>query len=91
MTDDPLRHPRGFTRGPFGTNEGDKWTAPGSSVQDQLDADGEGKVLIHEMMVRDGRLQEVLYVAVPTDDMADLIAEAREGAERWVAQQASQN
>lgn len=38
-------------RQPFGTREGDKWLG-GGPVQDRLDADGEGMVLIHEMRGR---------------------------------------
>lgn len=80
-------HKHGGGRGPYGTNEGDKWLSPGSDVQDRLDADGEGLVLIHEMMVKDGLLQECFYV---TDD-AEMIAEAARGHEHYMAQKASEN
>jgi hypothetical protein len=81
---DPLDGSR-RTRGKYGTNEGDKWLAPGSAVQNALDADG--LVLIHEMLVKDGVLQEVMY----TTDNPEMIAEAREGHERWVEAQAREN
>ncbi len=77
----------GKKRGPYGTNEGDVWLSPGSMVQDSLDAAGEGLVLINEMMVKDGKLQEVFY----TTDNPEMIAEAREGHKRYVAAQASKN
>jgi hypothetical protein len=78
---------RGGLRGPYGTNEGDKWLATGSPVQDLMDADGEGKILIYEMLVKDGKLQEVLYVTTNPE----MIEEAREGHEKYMAQIASQN
>jgi hypothetical protein len=74
-------------RGPYGTNEGDMWLAPGSDVQDKLDAKGEGLILIHEMMVKDGELQECLYVTANPE----MIAEATEGHKLWVAAQAMAN
>ena len=72
-------------RGPYGMNEGDKWLAPDSPIQHELDA--EGLVLIHEMMVKDGKLQECLY----TTSDPELIAEAQKGHERYVAEIAAQN
>jgi hypothetical protein len=51
------------------------------------DDDGEGKILIHEMLVKDGKLQEVMYVTT----LPELIEEAREGHEKYTAQIASQN
>jgi hypothetical protein len=74
-------------RGPYGTNEGDKWLAPGSGVQEKLDNEGEGLVLIHEMMVKDGELQECLYVT----KLPDLIEEATAGHELYMARLASEN
>lgn len=44
------------TRGPYGTNEGDIWLAPGSGVQIRLDEQGEGLQLVHEMLEKDGSL-----------------------------------
>ena len=77
-------------RGPYGTNEGDKWLAPGSDVQNRLDA--ENKVLIHEMMVKDGELQECMYVVDRANaDTAELLAEAEAGHPRYVAAQAAKN
>jgi hypothetical protein len=75
----------GKKRGPYGTNEGDMWLSPGSPIQDKLDA--EGLVLINEMMVKDGKLQECVY----TTANPEMIAEAREGHKRYVAAQASKN
>jgi len=75
----------GKKRGPYGTNEGDVWLSPGSEIQNRLDA--EGLVLINEMMVKDGKLQECVY----TTSNPEMIAEAREGHKRYVAAQASKN
>jgi len=75
----------GKKRGPYGTNEGDMWLSPGSEIQNRLDA--EGLVLINEMMVKDGELQECVY----TTSNPEMIAEAREGHKRYVAAQASKN
>jgi hypothetical protein len=77
-----VRRPEGL-RGPYGTNEGDKWLATGSDVQNRLDADGEGLVLIHEVI--DG--EEKLY----TTALPDLIAEATAGHREWEAEQAGRN
>lgn len=74
-------------KGPYGTNEGDMWLAPGSPVQDRLDAEGKGHVLVHEMMFKDGEVQECLYVTANPE----MIAEATEGHAKWVAAQASKN
>jgi len=74
-------------RGPYGTNEGDTWLATGSPVQDRLDADGEGMVLIHEMMVKDGKLQECMYVTANPE----MIADAERGHELYLAEQAARN
>jgi hypothetical protein len=77
----------GSHRGEYGTREGDKWLAPGSDIQNRLDQEGKGLVLIHEMMVKDGELQEVVYVTA----LPDLIEEATRGHERYVAAQAERN
>lgn len=86
MTKEPLDGSR-RTRGEYGTNEGDKWLAPDSPVQRRFDQDGEGLIMIHEMLVKDGALQEVIYVT----KNEEMIAEAREGHEQWVAAQAQKN
>lgn len=78
---------RGTPRGPYGTNEGDKWLAPASLMQHRLDADGDGKVLVHEMLRKDGVVQEVVYVT----DNAEMISEARQGHELWVEAQSVRN
>ena len=70
-------------RGPFGTQEGDRWTCPGSPVQDLLDAKGEGLVMVTEIIGG----EEQLYV---TDD-EELIAEAQAGYELLAAVRAAQN
>lgn len=77
----------GARRGPYGTNEGDMWLAPGSGVQEKLDAEGEGLVLIHEMMVKDGELQECLYVT----KLPELIEQASEGHVKYMERLASEN
>ena len=75
--------PAGMVRGPYGTNEGDKWMAPGSDVQARLDAEGEGMVLIHEII--DG--EEKLY----TTSDPDLIREALEGHDLWIEEERRNN
>jgi hypothetical protein len=77
----------GAHRPPYGMNEGDCWLAPGSLVQERLDAEGEGLVLIHEMLVKDGALQECLYVTANPE----LIERAKVGHEKYVAQRAREN
>lgn len=73
---------------PYGTREGDCWLAGDENpVQQKLNADGEGLKLVCEMMVRDGRLQECLYVTAEPE----LIKRAEAGTERYWAQKASEN
>jgi hypothetical protein len=74
-------------RGPYGTNEGDKWLATGSEIQKRLDADGNGHILIHEMLLKDGEVQEVVYVTANEE----LIAEATAGHEKWLAAKAQES
>lgn len=80
-------------RGPYGTNEGDMWLGEGSLVQERLNLehiqetlggqDHEGLILIHEMMVKDGELQECIYLTA----LPELIAQAAAGHEKWLAAQ----
>jgi hypothetical protein len=77
----------GSHRAEYGTREGDKWLAPGSDIQNRLDQEGKGLVLIHEMMVKDGELQEVVYVTA----LPDLIEEATKGHERYMEALAGRN
>ena len=72
-------------RGPYGTNENDCWLAPGSDVQKLMDERGRGEVLVHEMLVKDGELQECLYVTAEPE----MIERATRGHEQWVAEQAA--
>lgn len=85
-------------RGPYGTNEGDKWLGIGSPIQERLDAEEDDKptdgqhrtprrYLIHEMMVKGGELAECVYVTTNPE----LIAEATAGHEKWLAAQAVNN
>lgn len=79
-------------RGPYGTNEGDKWLSPGSPVQDRFDARGEGEILVHEMMDKDGKVQECLYVLIRSnEDTRELLEEAERGHELYMAERASRN
>jgi len=71
-------------RGPYGTNPGDQWLAPGSEIQNRLDADGEGLVLVH-WINDDG--EEAVY----TTKNPEMIAEAQAGHEQWMAEQARRN
>jgi hypothetical protein len=64
--------------GPYGTNEGDVWLGMDSPVQKRLDEDG--LVLVHEMLVKDGELQECIYVT----RTPELIERAQKGHERWM-------
>lgn len=73
--------------GPYGTNEGDIWLGTGSAVQAKLDEEGDGLIMIHEMIRRGDIVQEAIYVT----DNPDIIAEAKVGHEHYIAQQASQN
>lgn len=75
---------QGLRRGPYGSNEGDIWLGGGEVGERVAER---GLTLIHEMLVKDGELQEVLYV---TEDQ-ELIARATEGTERWIAAQAAAN
>jgi hypothetical protein len=92
MSDSEFSVPDGFarraaTRGPYGTNVGDIWWAEGSDVQKRLDEDGEGLMLIHEVMEKDGEIQECMYVT----KLPELVEAARRGTEKYVAQKASEN
>lgn len=77
---------RSIERGPYGTNEGDVWLG-GGDVQERLDQDGKGLRLIHEMLLRDGKLEECVYVTANPE----MIAEAERGTELWVAARARLN
>jgi hypothetical protein len=82
------RTPHIKARGPYGTNEGDMWLSPGSPVQERLDADGQGLVLVTEMMRQDdGTLEEAVY----TTANSEMIAEARDGHEQYIAARAARN
>jgi hypothetical protein len=79
--------------GIYGTNEGDIWSGEDSPVGKML-LERDGLVMIHEMMVRDGELQELIYnVAENTSDpdLQDLIKRAREGVEKYQDAQATLN
>jgi hypothetical protein len=76
----------GKNRGPYGTNEGDMWLGVDSPVGQQL-LEKDGVTLIHEMMHKEGRVQECLYVT----KNEELIARATAGHERYMAAQASRN
>jgi hypothetical protein len=77
------------TRGPFGTNEGDRWGHPDDDnpIQQRLNADGEGLVLVTEVMRREGLLEAAVY----TTRDEELVASAKAGYERMAAQRASEN
>ena len=65
--------------GPYGTNEGDCWSCEDSEIGKRVTEGQPGAVFITEMMVKDGALQECMYV---TTDPA-LIARAREGVVKY--------
>ena len=79
--------------GPYGTNEGDIWSAEDSEVGKRIKAE-HGGVLIHEMLRKDGEVQEGIYWVEennPDMEMQDLIKRAREGLKKWVMARAKQN
>lgn len=75
---------KGRKRGPYGTNIGDTWMAPGSDMQARLDADGEGLKLC--IFINDDGV-EALY----TTSNPEMIAEAEQGHELYVAALAARN
>jgi hypothetical protein len=80
----------GKPRGQYGTNEGDIWLAPGSPVQERLDK--EGKVLVHEMMEKDGEVQECMYVlSESNEETAELLQRAREGHKQYMFERSRAN
>jgi hypothetical protein len=81
-------------RGPYGTNEGDLWTIPGSELQNIADRAGEGLIVIVEMKVFEGVLQECMYSVKadnPDPEIRDLIEQATKGHELYVAALAGRN
>lgn len=80
-------------RGPYGTNEGDIWSAEESPVG-QMCMERDGCILIHEVLRKDGVVQECIYTVKadnPDMEMQDLIRRARDGTRRWVARIAAGN
>lgn len=73
--------------GPYGTNEGDLWACDSSDVGKRLADETSGGVLITQMMMEDGKLQECIYW---TKDVM-LIAAARDGLVKYVEAQARRN
>lgn len=79
---------QGQPQRPYGANEGDIWLGEGSEVQAMLDEQGEGLKLVHQVLRQeDGSLEEAIFV---TDD-EEILAEAREGTEKWIAARAQSN
>lgn len=79
--------------GPYGTNEGDIWTAEDSTVGQRIKNE-HGGVLIHEMLRKDGEVEERIYWVEennPDMQIQDLIKRARDGLKLWVEAQASSN
>lgn len=79
--------------GPYGTNEGDIWTGEDSAVGQRIKRE-HGGVLIHEMLRKDGVVQEAIYwveESNPDMQMQDLIRRARRGTEHWIAARATEN
>jgi len=80
-------------RGPYGTNVGDIWSGEDSEVGKML-MEREGLVMIHEIMEKDGKVQERIYnveLSNPDMEMQGLIRQAREGTAKWIAAQAERN
>lgn len=74
-------------RGSYGTNKGDCWLGTDSPIQRKLDAEGKGLILVHEIVERDGGLQEGVYVT----EEPELIERAKRGHEFYVAERAARN
>lgn len=84
------QHGMGRKRGPYGTNPGDTWLATGSEMQKRLDAQGEGLVLVHWINDEPGHEnygEETIY----TTANPEMIAEAEQGHELYVAARAARN
>jgi hypothetical protein len=80
-------------RGPYGTNVGDIWSGEHSEVGQML-LERDGLVMIHEVMIKDGKSKEHVYsvrLNNPDMEMQDLIRRAREGTPKWVAAVATRN
>jgi hypothetical protein len=80
------------SRGPYGTNVGDIWSGEDSEVGKMLLA--EGLVMIHEVMLKDGKVQPCIYsvkIDNPDMEMQALIRQAREGTKKWVEAVARDN
>jgi hypothetical protein len=80
-------------RGQYGTNLGDIWSAEDSEIGKML-MDREGLVMIHEVLEKDGKIEERIYNVDqdnPDPEMQDLIKRARAGTELWLAAQAANN
>lgn len=89
-TDDYIQR---WVNGPYGTNEGDIWSAEESAVGQRIKNE-HGGVLIHEMLRVDGKLDERIYwVEESNPDMGiqDLIKRAREGIVLWIEARARRN
>jgi len=93
MSGDGGRAYGGKPRGPYGTNEGDVWSAEHSDIGQRI-KDEHGGVLIHEMLRKDGVVQECIYWVEeknPAMEMQDLIKRAREGLNKFIEAQARNN
>jgi hypothetical protein len=77
---------RSLVRGPYGTNENDTWLGP-DWMQEKLDEEGNGVVVCCAMIEKEGRVQECIY----TTANPEMIREAREGHEKYVAELAARN
>lgn len=77
---DGWRRRRAVTNMPYGLNEGDMWLGVDSDVGKLL-LERDGLTLVHEMLFKDGELQDCMYVT----DNIELINQAREGHQRWLA------
>jgi hypothetical protein len=80
-------------RGPYGTNLGDIWSAEDTALGQML-MERDGLVMIHEVLEKDGKVEERIYNVAkdnPDPEMQDLIRRARAGTELWLAAQAANN
>jgi hypothetical protein len=76
-----------FRPGPYGTNEGDIWSAEDSPLGEML-LRRDGRILINECFRREDGVVEARMYNVPADtddpDLQDLIRRAREGTPHYL-------
>jgi hypothetical protein len=93
MSDHLFSHFYSGPFGPYGTNVGDIWSGEDSDVGERLKRE-KGLILIHEVMEKDGKVQDCVYSVDennPDMEMQMLIKRARDGLKKWIAAQGMNN